>query len=58
MDGPACAKCGEQPAGEGGVLCPACKQVLTARLRVYWTHDAHGASQAGQLGGEVTSSVP
>ena len=58
MDGPTCAKCGEEPAGEGAVLCPPCKRVLTARLRDYWNGDAHGVSQAGQLGGEVTSSVP
>jgi hypothetical protein len=27
-----CAKCGEQPPGEGGILCPACKQAIEARV--------------------------
>ena len=37
MEAASCAKCGEQPAGEGGVLCPPCEQTLYARMRNYWT---------------------
>lgn len=41
MEGRTCGKCGAQPAGPGGVLCPGCKQTLTERVANYW----HGANQ-------------
>lgn len=28
---PTCSKCGEQPAGPGGILCPDCLAKLTRR---------------------------
>ena len=56
MDGPTCAKCGEHPAGDGGVLCPPCKQMLTARLQAYWNLDGQDV-QADQSGDEVRSST-
>jgi hypothetical protein len=42
MEGRTCGKCGVQPAGPGGVLCPGCKQTLTESLANYW----RGADQA------------
>lgn len=33
---PACAKCGEQAAGPGGVLCPDCLTTLTENLENFW----------------------
>lgn len=30
-----CSKCGEQPAGPGGVLCPGCAAEIEARLDAY-----------------------
>lgn len=35
-ESPTCCKCGEAPAGPGGVLCPDCVQKITAgALAVY-----------------------
>ena len=33
-----CSKCGEQPAGPGGVLCPSCVAEIEARLDAYRHH--------------------
>ena len=29
---PMCSKCGDKPAGEGGILCPGCKAEIAARI--------------------------
>jgi hypothetical protein len=34
--GRTCAKCGERPAGEGGVLCPTCHASLSDAMAGYW----------------------
>lgn len=57
MDAATCAKCGEQPAGEGGVLCSDCKQMLAVRLRDYWDVGAQDEAQPRQPGGEIAPSV-
>lgn len=31
-----CTKCGQQPVGPGGVLCPACRNALEQQLANYW----------------------
>jgi len=28
---PMCSKCGEKPAGPGGILCPACFDAISAQ---------------------------
>jgi hypothetical protein len=35
-----CAKCGERPAGSGGVLCGPCLDLLTQQYDDYWSQDA------------------
>ncbi len=30
-DGPLCSKCGNVPAGPGGILCPGCKTMIEAQ---------------------------
>lgn len=35
-----CAKCGVQPAGDGGVLCLTCRQALEEQMADYWQADA------------------
>jgi hypothetical protein len=30
-DAPKCSKCGENPAGPGGILCPGCLTVISAQ---------------------------
>jgi hypothetical protein len=35
-----CAKCGERPAGPGGVLCGPCLDQLTQQYDNYWAGDA------------------
>lgn len=32
-----CAKCGERPAGPGGVLCDPCLEQLTQQYDNYWS---------------------
>ncbi|MFL6126979.1 hypothetical protein [Actinophytocola sp.] len=34
-----CAKCGERPPGEGGVLCPTCAREIEERMAGYWHQD-------------------
>lgn len=29
-EGPTCSKCGENPAGPGGILCPTCLTAIKA----------------------------
>jgi tRNA(Ile2) C34 agmatinyltransferase TiaS len=29
--GPMCSKCGQKPAGKGGILCPDCMKRIKAR---------------------------
>lgn len=31
-----CGKCGERPAGEGGVLCPECLQLIADQIATIW----------------------
>jgi hypothetical protein len=31
-----CAKCGLQPSGEGGILCPNCLTLLTENADNFW----------------------
>ncbi|WP_279629629.1 hypothetical protein [Amycolatopsis kentuckyensis] len=30
-EGPTCSKCGQAPAGPGGILCPACLAAIQAQ---------------------------
>jgi len=47
MDGAMCSKCGTQPPGEGGVLCPDCLNEIGANTRNFWS-----TAQPEQVGGE------
>lgn len=43
-----CAKCGERPAGDGGVLCGTCRERLEGQQAGYW-----GASNTEKPDGET-----
>jgi hypothetical protein len=47
-----CAKCGEQPAGPGRILCPGCRQRIERPLVSYWeptgTHDSENSDASTQ----------
>jgi hypothetical protein len=36
-DSKICAKCGDRPAGRGGVLCPECNQAIDKALNDVWS---------------------
>jgi hypothetical protein len=38
-----CAKCGAEPAGPGGVLCPSCVEKLERQAAGYWQRDTDPA---------------
>lgn len=48
-----CAKCGEQPAGPGGVLCPGCREALGERAARYW----HDESPTAAVDSPVSDAV-
>jgi hypothetical protein len=38
-----CAKCGDAPAGPGGVLCEACRAAIEQALDAYRSSGKHGS---------------
>jgi hypothetical protein len=50
--GALCAKCGTNPAGPGGILCPGCAAAIGARLR-----GVAGREQPQARGGTVEQSA-
>jgi hypothetical protein len=46
---PLCQKCGEQPAGPGGIICPDCKVAIeTANVELITRPTGRGLSARGQ----------
>ena len=45
-----CSKCGEQPAGPGGILCPACVTAIEAARGGYRHSASDGSDQYAEPG--------
>jgi len=35
-----CSKCGNEPAGPGGVLCPGCTSAIAHKAETFWNNYA------------------
>lgn len=56
MEGVMCSKCGTEPPGKGGVLCPACLKEIGARTLGYWNTNT-AEPQAAVVDDESASPV-
>jgi len=56
MEGVMCSKCGTEPPGKGGVLCPDCLKEIGTRTLGYWNTNT-AEPQAAVVDDESVSPV-